>query len=343
MAESGASRADDSYGPRMGPWNPQGEDLIYNAGKNEEEPMRINPMDHTADGMMMGNGPMGQGFGGVAIPPPEWANTMTVMMRNLPNKYTQRMLLAEINHTGFLGTFDFLYLPIDPETNANRGYAFLNFVDSGFAWMFKMSYEGRKMNRFNSNKVVSVTPATLQGFEANYAHYANARVNRGDPAARPLFLREPKALNGNFTDLACGGNPKKMGKQRKDRPGGADAGVNRAAALALAGQDDGMWPPSADILMSYYGGSGDRAEPMPGQGAGGMMPNMFPQAEGSFADQVGGGSAPDAGNKGTQGTHMTPKFCPHCGGPIQPMFQFCPHCGGNLDFGGTDTYRATSG
>merc|ERR1719323_553735 len=127
-----------------------------------------------------------------AVLPPEWADTMTVMMRNLPNKYTQRMLLTEINHTGFLGTFDFLYLPIDPETTANRGYSFLNFIDPGFAWMFKMSYEGRKMNRFNSNKVISVVPATLQGFEANYAHYATSRVNRGDPAARPLFLREPK-------------------------------------------------------------------------------------------------------------------------------------------------------
>merc|ERR1719323_1096639 len=126
-----------------------------------------------------------------AVLPPEWADTMTVMMRNLPNKYTQRMLLTEINHTGFLGTFDFLYLPIDPETTANRGYSFLNFIDPGFAWMFKMSYEGRKMNRFNSNKAVSVVPATLQGFEANYAHYASARVNRGDPAARPLFLKEP--------------------------------------------------------------------------------------------------------------------------------------------------------
>merc|ERR1719282_682076 len=94
--------------------------------------------------------------------PPEWSNTTTVMMRNLPNKYTQRMLLTEINHSGFLGTFDFLYLPIDPETNANRGYTFLNFIDPSFAWMFKLSYEGKKMNKFNSNKVISVVPATLQ-------------------------------------------------------------------------------------------------------------------------------------------------------------------------------------
>lgn len=125
-------------------------------------------------------------------PPAEWRDKTTVMMRNLPNKYTQRMLLTEINNSGFLGTFDFLYLPVDLETNANKGYAFLNFVDPSFAWMFRMSNDGRKMNHFNSNKVVSVTPAALQGLEANHAHYANSRVNRGDPACRPLFLREPE-------------------------------------------------------------------------------------------------------------------------------------------------------
>jgi len=124
-------------------------------------------------------------------PPADWENITTVMFRNFPNKYSQKMLRTEINQAGFLGTYDFLYLPIDPETGANRGYAFLNFLDPGFAWMCKMAFEGRKMNNFNSHKVVSVVPATLQGFEANYAHYSTARVNRGDPSARPLFLREP--------------------------------------------------------------------------------------------------------------------------------------------------------
>merc|ERR1719387_252331 len=45
------------------------------------------------------------------------------------------------------------------------------------------------MKSFNSCKVVSVSPASLQGYENNYAHYATARVSRGDPAMRPLFLR----------------------------------------------------------------------------------------------------------------------------------------------------------
>ena len=37
----------------------------------------------------------------------------TVMLRNIPNKYTQRMLLDEVNTLGFEGEYDFFYLPID--------------------------------------------------------------------------------------------------------------------------------------------------------------------------------------------------------------------------------------
>merc|ERR1719410_207947 len=145
------------------------------------------------DVMMM---PMGldasmQGFDMPKIPP-EWTSVTTVMMRNIPNRYTQLMLLEEISSAGFAGTYDFLYLPIDPETNANKGYVFINFVDSESAWRFKGVYEGTQMKCFNSSKFVSVSPATLQGLEANYAHYSTARCSRGHLSARPLFFREPQ-------------------------------------------------------------------------------------------------------------------------------------------------------
>lgn len=122
--------------------------------------------------------------------PSNWQSATTVMARNLPNEYNQQMLIDELNSAGFSGTYDFLYLPIDPETNANRGYAFINFISPSYAWMMRTAYEGRKMGKFNSDKVVSVVPAALQGFEANYSHYSTARVMRGAPQTRPLFLRE---------------------------------------------------------------------------------------------------------------------------------------------------------
>lgn len=235
-----------------------------------------------------------------APPPAAWANVTTIMMRNLPNKYTQRMLLTEVNQAGFLGTFDFMYLPIDPETSANRGYAFLNFTEPNYAWMFNMHFSGRKMNRFNSSKVVSVNPATLQGFEANYTHYSTARVNRGDPAARPLFLREPtqQALKGVRGDQAKG----KKVEKTKDK--GAGRGNKKKGAEAGPPPEEGGAPPM-------------NMPPMP---TGGMV---------SDEEEAGKGSA-----KGFQ-QPVVPRFCPHCGGAIQSGFQFCPHCGANVDFSGS--------
>merc|ERR1719230_1579146 len=114
------------------------------------------------------------------------------MMRNLPNKISQATLLTEIEAAGFEDTYDFLYLPIDPDTDANKGYAFINFIKPGFAFLFKMQFEGKKFGGdSNSRKVVAVVPATLQGFEANHAHYSQTRITQADPAYRPLFLRGP--------------------------------------------------------------------------------------------------------------------------------------------------------
>mmetsp|Transcript_103492 Transcript_103492/g.183845 ORF Transcript_103492/g.183845 Transcript_103492/m.183845 type:complete len:346 (+) Transcript_103492:69-1106(+) len=118
-----------------------------------------------------------------------WEEVYTVMMRNLPNKYSRKLLVQEILEAGFGEAYNFLYLPMDHQTGANRGYAFINFVSPSLAQRFKLTYEGKSMKSFNSTKVVTVAPAALQGFEANLEHYSSARVSRGAPGCRPIFLR----------------------------------------------------------------------------------------------------------------------------------------------------------
>jgi len=250
-------------------------------------------------------------------PPAGWANTLTVMMRNVPNKYTQGMLLTELNETNFLGAYDFLYLPIDPETNANRGYSFINFIDSECAWAFKVTYEGRKMNHFNSSKHVSVVPATLQGFEANYAHYSTSRVSRGDPAARPLFLRQPSQVM----------NDKMLAQQRRGRRRrGIGSAVDVAGAMKEH-EEVGYAGDTADHLQQT-------AAAMASSGVGQkQVHGAFAAASaaaalgGDYKNQARSGN----GQRCAANATTKPKFCPYCGGEMSLEFRFCQFCGSSLE------------
>merc|ERR1719189_2311104 len=126
--------------------------------------------------------------------PPPWTDVTTVMMRNLPNKYTQHMLLDELQMNKFRlqHEFDFFYLPMDHYSAVNLGYCFINFVDPCVANAFAAAFQGRRMRHFNSQKTIVVMPASMQGFEKNYAYYSSTRVAQtDDPQYRPIFTRQP--------------------------------------------------------------------------------------------------------------------------------------------------------
>ena len=76
----------------------------------------------------------------------------TIMIKNIPNKYTQKMLLETIGKHN-KGSFDFLYLPIDFKNKCNVGYAFINFKHYDTIVKFYNEFNGKKWNRFNSEKI----------------------------------------------------------------------------------------------------------------------------------------------------------------------------------------------
>lgn len=85
----------------------------------------------------------------------------TLMVKNIPNKYTQRNLLDLID-ASFAGVYDFFYLPIDFKNKCNLGYAFINFREPCTIAHFFHEFDQKRWGRFNSDKICMVTYARIQ-------------------------------------------------------------------------------------------------------------------------------------------------------------------------------------
>lgn len=121
----------------------------------------------------------------------------TLMIRNIPNRYTQRELISELEDLGFAGTFDFLYSPLDKGTMSNVGYAFVNFKSHEYASKCIEAFHNYrfKRHRKTSGKVAAVSAAHLQGLEANLTHYEKTAVNTAKmKQRRPVVLANISSL-----------------------------------------------------------------------------------------------------------------------------------------------------
>jgi len=103
----------------------------------------------------------------------------TVMLRNIPNKYTREMLIKQLS-VDFNGLFDFMYLPIDFKNKCNVGYGFINFRTTEACAKFVKDFHGVDVRKclpgLNSKKVVEVTPARVQGLQENVRRLRNSPV-----------------------------------------------------------------------------------------------------------------------------------------------------------------------
>ena len=111
----------------------------------------------------------------------------TLMIRNIPNKYTQQMLLEEIN-MNHEGTYDFFYLPIDFKNRCNVGYAFINFIEPQTITSFVREFSKQRWRNFNSEKVCMLTYARIQGKAAMIARFQNSSLLEKDDAYKPLLF-----------------------------------------------------------------------------------------------------------------------------------------------------------
>ncbi|KIL66284.1 hypothetical protein M378DRAFT_10267 [Amanita muscaria Koide BX008] len=111
----------------------------------------------------------------------------TVMIKNIPNKMSDRELLNFI-HKVCPRRIDFLYLRMDFSNGCNVGYAFVNFIHVQDLLAFAKKKLGEKWNMFSSEKVLQMSYANYQGKEALVEKFKNSCIMDEREAWRPKIF-----------------------------------------------------------------------------------------------------------------------------------------------------------
>lgn len=115
----------------------------------------------------------------------------TLMVKNIPNKYTQKMLLSLMEER-FAGVvpfpFDFFYLPIDFKNRCNVGYAFINMTTPHAIPALVEEFHGRRWPKFNSEKICKISYARIQGQNSLIQHFQNSSLLHEDKRCRPVLF-----------------------------------------------------------------------------------------------------------------------------------------------------------
>eukprot|EP00438_Fugacium_kawagutii_P033090 Skav229603 [mRNA] locus=scaffold510:225750:228890:+ [translate_table: standard] len=158
----------------------------------------------------------------------------TVMLRNIPNRYSQASLLEEIDHAGFKGSYDFFYLPMDTQNRTNVGYAFINFLTTEELERFMVEFANHAFKHHSSQKLARVSLAHVQGFIENIRHFSNRAVAHSrNNQYRPIVIHNEVRMD-----------------------------ISEASALLCSIQSDGREGRPAAAMASTASSSSSRATPM---------------------------------------------------------------------------------
>ncbi|GAB4853846.1 hypothetical protein Ancab_018055 [Ancistrocladus abbreviatus] len=150
------------------------------------------------------------------IPVSKDGSQTTVMIRNIPNQYSREELAQflddfcrrenennqidevekEISQSS--AAFDFLYLPIDFRTLANRGFAFVNFTDPKTVWKLHLYNSSNQIwEKYSSDKRREIAYAKIQGKEALVEHFEKSVFTCGSDDFLPVCFSPPRDGSGS--------------------------------------------------------------------------------------------------------------------------------------------------
>ena len=112
----------------------------------------------------------------------------TIMIRNIPIKYSDKMLINELEE--FKDKFDCIYMPYDQEKCGNKGYAFINFIHPYHILFFYEKFQNKTWNFFESKKICELNNANFQGISEIQKHAKNYKGIK-----KPTFFKGLDSVN----------------------------------------------------------------------------------------------------------------------------------------------------
>ena len=126
----------------------------------------------------------------------------TLMVRNIPTRFTSLTLADILKEYGFDKTFDFFYLPMDFKTKKNCGYAFINFVNRQNAIRFITTFQGMQLKASTSLKSLNIIPSKRQGFWDNISVFESSDLLSS--TAHASFFKPLVSFQENLVPLTEG-------------------------------------------------------------------------------------------------------------------------------------------
>lgn len=101
----------------------------------------------------------------------------TVILRNIPNRFSHSTLAAVLDNNGFSGEYDLIYVPVDFATGVSYGYAFVNLTSAEGVEEFMACFDGFSNWGGPSKKVAQVVLCdSNESLSERVERYRNLRV-----------------------------------------------------------------------------------------------------------------------------------------------------------------------